>query len=222
VHLNRLESLSAALIELDEDLTLALTREILAEGEIAPVSILQTCQQAMRVVGERYERREYYLAGLILAGELFEEVLGLVQPYQKEAGGVEHAGTVVLGTVAGDIHNIGKNMFGTALQTFGFTVTDLGVDVPVERFVEEVERVRPDLVGLSGLITPAFHSMKATVEALRARGSVLENIPPIIIGGATIDDKVCRYAGADSWSTDAMEGVRICQRLVAERGKRSL
>jgi len=220
--LNGLESLSTALIELDEDLTLRLTGEILAEGEVAPLAILQACQQAMRVVGERYERREYYLAGLILAGELFKAILDLVQPYQEDAQGVEHAGTIVLGTVAGDIHDIGKNIFGTALRTFGFTVADLGVDVSAERFLEEVGRLHPDLVCMSGLITTAYHSMKATVELLRAHAPALRYVPPIVLGGATIDEEVCRYAGADSWSTDAMEGVRICQRLVAARGKRSL
>ena len=117
--------------------------------------------------------------------------------------------------MAGDIHDIGKNMFSTALRTFGFSVIDLGVDVAPEQFLEEVQRSRPDVLCLSGLITTAYHSMKHTVELIRANGAQLDFVPPIVLGGATIDDEVCHYAGADSWSTDAMEGVRICERLAS-------
>jgi methanogenic corrinoid protein MtbC1 len=212
-----LESLTTALVELDEDRTLELTREVLAEGNTTSLAILQTCQQAMRVVGERYERGEYYLAALILAGEIFSEISELVQPEQVPDVQGEPVGVIVLGTVAGDIHDIGKNMFGQALRAFGFTVVDLGVDVPKERFLEEVIRSRPDVVCLSGLISIAFESMKNTADLLRAHGTELGYVPPVILGGGTIDNEVCRYAGADSWSTDAMEGVSICERLVTER-----
>lgn len=212
--MNELEALGEALIELDEEQTIALTGEILARGEVPSSSILNACQQAMRVVGERYERQEYYLAGLILAGELFKEVLNLVQPEQDQYPRDGTTGTILLGTVAGDIHDIGKNLFGTALRGFGFTVIDLGVDVPNEEFLRKVENVRPDVVCLSGLITTAFHSMKATTELIRARGPRLGRVPPIVLGGGTVEDQVCRYVGADSWSNDAMEGVRICQRFV--------
>ena len=212
---DQLESLSSALIELDEEATLSWAKRLIAEGDVTPLAIVQACQRAMRVVGERYERHEYYLAGLIVAGELFKEVLDLLEPSQVQAPVGEHAGTIVLGTVAGDIHDIGKNMFASALRTFGFTVIDLGVDVPPEQFVEEVGRSRPDVVCLSGLITTAYHSMKQTVDQIRAKSAGLGVVPPIVLGGATIDDEVCHYAGADSWSTDAMEGVRICERLAA-------
>ncbi len=212
---DELEALSSSLVELDEKATLDRAEGLVARGDVTPLAIVQACQRAMRVVGERYERHEYYLAGLIVAGELFKEVLDLLEPSQIELPVGEHAGSVVLGTVAGDIHDIGKNMFASALRTFGFSVTDLGVDVAPERFVEEVRRSRPDVVCLSGLITTAYHSMKHTVELLRADGAGLESVPPIVLGGATIDDEVCHYAGADSWSTDAMEGVRICERLSA-------
>ena len=146
-----LKSLRTALIELDESRTLDLTRRLLAQGRVAPVSILSTCQQALKVVGERYERQEYFLSGLIMAGELFKEVLDLVQPAQEQTQPGTAAGTVVLGTVAGDIHDIGKNMFATSLRGFDFKVIDLGVDVSPERFLAEVGRSRPDVVCLSGL-----------------------------------------------------------------------
>lgn len=212
---DELEFLSSALIDLDEEATLEWTRRLMGEGDVTPLAIVQACQRAMRVVGERYERHEYYLAGLIVAGELFKEVLDLLEPGQADTPMGEPAGTVVLGTVAGDIHDIGKNMFASALRTFGFSVIDLGVDVPPERFLEEVRRSQPDVICLSGLITTAYHSMKHTVELIRANAAQLDFVPPIVLGGATIDDEVCHYAGADSWSTDAMEGVRICERLAA-------
>jgi dimethylamine corrinoid protein len=224
-----LDELRMALIELDESRTLELTRELVARGEATSLSILNTCQQALKVVGERYEREEYYIAGLIMAGELFKEVLDLVPPPPEQSPHGESSGTVVLGTVAGDIHDIGKNLFGTSLRGFGFNVIDLGVDVSPERFLEEVRESQPDVVCLSGLIMAAFESMKATVTLLRAHEAELGYRPPVVLGGGTIDGRICQYCGADSWSTDAMEGVRICQNLVAsaygrssERGDRQL
>ena len=210
-----LDGLRGALIELDEGRTLDLTRELLAQGKATPLSILNTCQQALKVVGERYERQEYFISGLIMSGELFKEVLDLVQLPQEQTPPGESAGTVVLGTVAKDIHDIGKNLFSTSLKGFGFKVIDLGVDVSAEAFLEEVSRSRPDVVGLSGLIMAAFESMKEIVSLLRDHEAELGYRPPVILGGAIIDGRVCEYCGADSWSTDAMEGVRICQELAA-------
>jgi dimethylamine corrinoid protein len=220
--MDELDALAEALVELEEKETLRLTREILAQGDKTPAAILQACQNAMKVVGERYQRQEYYLSGLILAGEIFTEVLELARPGEDQPLVGEPAGVILLGTVAGDIHDIGKNMFATTLRSMGLSVIDVGVDVPKERFLQEVRRSRPDIVCLSGLITTAFHSMKATIELLRAHESELGYMPPVVLGGGTIDDKVCGYAGADSWSTDAMEGLRICQRFMrARRGESS-
>ena len=209
-----LDALRLALVELDEQRTLDLVPELLGQGA-SPLSILNSCQQALRVVGERYERQEYYISGLIMAGELFKEVLDLVQPLYDESARQETTGTIVLGTVARDIHDIGKNLFATSLRGYDFNVIDLGVDAPPERFLEEVRRSRPDVVCLSGLILAAFESMKQTVTLLRSHQDELGYRPPIVLGGGTMDGRVCDYCGADSWSTDAMEGVRICQDLVA-------
>jgi len=214
-----LGALSAAIVELDEDRSLDLTRQVLAEGATTPLVILKTCQQAMKLVGERYERGEYALAALILAGEVFRGVSELVQPEPVEDFQGEPVGVIVLGTVAGDIHDIGKNMFGQALRTFGFTVVDLGEDVKDERFLEAVRTHRPDVLCLSGLISIAFESMKRVVDLVRADSRELGYMPPVVLGGGTVDSEVCQYAGADSWSTDAMEGVRICEGLVTERGR---
>jgi dimethylamine corrinoid protein len=208
------EDLRIALIELDEKRTLQLARELMAKGEAASPSILGACQNALRVVGERYERQEYYLSALIMAGEIFRRVLELVEPAVEPAPGGKPVGTVVLGTVAGDIHDIGKNMFGTSLRACGFTVVDLGVDVSPQRFLDEVGRHRPDVVGLSGLIMRAVEGMKATVALLKDSEPELGYRPPVVVGGAIIDSRICQYCGADSWSADAIEGVRICERLV--------
>ena len=209
-----LESLRSALIELDEGDTLESTRVLLAQGIVTPHSILTACQDALRVVGERYEREEYFISGLIMAGELFKEVLEIVQPSYEQTTGGKAAGTILLGTVAKDIHDIGKNLFGTSLRGFGFKVIDLGVDVPPERFLDEVRRSKAEVVCLSGLIAAAFESMKLTVDLLRAHEDDLGYRPHVVIGGAIIDGRVCEHVGADSWSTDAMEGVRICQSLL--------
>jgi methanogenic corrinoid protein MtbC1 len=145
---------------------------------------------------------------------VFQGVYELVQPGSVEDFQGEPVGVVVLGTVAGDIHDIGKNKFGQALRTFGFTVVDLGEDVRDDRFLEAVRQYRPDVLCLSGLISIAFESMKKVIDLVRAHSQELGYMPPVVLGGGTVDSEVCHYAGADSWSTDAMEGVRICESLV--------
>ncbi len=217
--MSTLDSLYLALIDLDEELTLKLAREALERGETAPRMILNTCQQALRMVGERYERKEYYLAALVMAGELFNEVLEVVQPLQEPSEPDGSSGTIVLGTVSGDIHDIGKNVFGTALRSYAFNVIDLGVDVSKERFLVEVRRSRPDVVCLSGLIMAAFESMKTTTKLIRLHSADLGYRPPVVLGGGTMDSDICDFVGADSWSTDAMEGVRICQDLTGRESE---
>jgi methanogenic corrinoid protein MtbC1 len=212
---DQLKAITGALIELDEEETLRLVRGALAQDEPS-LSLVHACDEAMRAIGERYQRREYYLSGLILAGEIFSEVLELVQPQLERELVGEASGTVLLGTVAGDIHDIGKNLMATMLRSFGFTVHDLGIDVPPSAFVHAALEWRPDIVGLSGLITASFAGMKATTALLKAEPK-LAPPPFVILGGGIVDEAVRDYVGADSWSADAMEGVRICQRLVADR-----
>jgi methanogenic corrinoid protein MtbC1 len=124
-----------------------------------------------------------------------------------------------VGTVSGDIHDIGKNMVGMLLACHGFTVIDLGVDVPPADFAAKAIDVKPDMVGLSGLITASFESMKNTVSVLRAEAQKHHLTFPIIIGGGMIDEQVCAFVGADYWVADAMSGVRLCQRLMAQRSE---
>ncbi|MBC7294586.1 MAG: cobalamin B12-binding domain-containing protein [Thermoleophilia bacterium] len=172
-------------------------------------------------MGERYDRQEIFLSGLIMAGEIFRGIMELAQPGLETELAGDASGRVLLGTVQGDIHDIGKNMAVLAFRTFGFTVYDLGVNVPPEEFLEAAKSFAPDIVGLSGLISPAFTAMRTTTALLREHQPELNPMPVIVIGGGTIDEEVARYVGADFWTTDAMKGVRICQQVLEERGQRS-
>jgi methanogenic corrinoid protein MtbC1 len=210
-----------ALVDLDEESTLELAQRALAEDQVTPLMMLNTCQQALRMVGERYERGKYFLTALVMAGELFKEVLELTPPIREVANTPESSETILLGTVSADIHDIGKNVFKTALQSYGFRVVDLGVDVSKERFLEAVEVEHPRVVCLSGLILVAFESMRETTLLIRSHQEEIGYRPAVVIGGGTVDSDVCAWVGADSWSTDAMEGVRICQELIGQAGKKT-
>jgi methanogenic corrinoid protein MtbC1 len=205
------------LADLEEDAVLKLVRQRVAAGE-DPLQIIQDCNAGMRQVGERYEQRQYFLSGLIMAGEIFREVMELMQPVLEGQSSKQASGRVLLGTVQGDIHDIGKDMVGLLLTCYGFTVIDLGVDVAPTAFVEQVFVHRPAIVGLSGVLTASHAVMRETVALLRARAQPANLTFPIIIGGGMIDDQICRYVGADYWVADAMSGVHLCQKLIADAG----
>jgi len=204
------------LADLEEEAVLKLVREKLKTGH-DPLQILEECNEGMKLVGQRYERGEYYIAGLIMSGEIFREVVEIIQPLMAKKAEEKSYGRVMMGTVSGDIHDIGKNMAGMLLSCYGFKVIDLGVDVLPAEFAAKAVELKPDIVGLSGLITASFEMMKQTISALRAEAEKHSLTFPIIIGGGMIDDQVCRYVGADHWSKDAMAGVRLCQNLMSDR-----
>jgi methanogenic corrinoid protein MtbC1 len=209
------EALVEGLAELEEEKVLALVQERLASGA-DPLDIIRDCQAGMRRVGERYAAGKYYLSGLIMSGEIFREVVELAQPALEQGRSDETFGRVVLGTVQGDIHDIGKNMFAMLLSCYGFSVIDLGVDVPLDDFATRAIAARPDIVGLSGLLTISVDAMRDTVAALRREAARAGLTFPILIGGSQLDETIFRYVGADYWSTEAMDGVRICQRLLGQ------
>ena len=202
--------------DLQEQAVLSMVRRLLDDG-VDPLSIIYACDRGMRRVGERYAQGEYYIAALIMAGEIFRQVVEMVEPHLTIKAPEEASGYVLLGTVQGDIHDIGKGVFGMLLVCHGFRVTDLGVDVPPSRFVDAARAERPDIVGLSGLLTSAYDHMRETVAALRRATADWEEPPHLIVGGGQIDEEICRYVGADDWRLDAMDGVHLCQRLMAER-----
>lgn len=208
--------LALLVAELEEDTALELVQQRLKAGD-DPLQIINECNEGMRMVGQRYEQGEYFVAGLIMSGEIFREVVELVQPLIEQQSRGNASGRVLVGTVSGDIHDIGKNMFGMLLSCHGFDVTDLGVDVSPEIFANKAIEVKPDIVGLSGLITASFETMRDTVTALHAQAKAHKLSFPIIIGGGMIDDQVCQYVGADYWMPDAMAGVRLCEELLKDK-----
>ncbi len=209
-------ALITRLADLDETYVLNTVQRLLEKGE-DPLHIIKACEQAMVLVGERYEKRKYYLSGLIMAGEILRRVMSMCQPFMEASLTGSASGSVLMGTVEGDIHNTGKRMVAVALRCYGFTVEDLGEDVPPQRFVERVRENPPDVVGLSGLITVAYDSMKETVRLLKEQARPNEPAIPVIIGGSLLNQKICDFIGADYWTKDAMEGVRICQQIVERK-----
>ena len=202
--------LIAAIADLEEETTLALVRQRIATGD-DPLRIIQDCQEALHQVGLRYEQHKYYLAGLIMGGEILYQVMAMVQPLIERQVSGHASGSILLGTVQGDIHDLGKNIVNMLLSCHHFSVHDLGVDVSPATFGEQAAEIRPDIVCLSGLLTSAYDAMHETVALLRAQGYR----GPVIIGGGQLNEQVFQYVGADYWTTDAMAGVELCKKLVS-------
>ena len=212
-HPNARARLVAKIADLQELEALALVNERVNQGG-NPLLIVEDCQEGLRQVGERYEKREYYLSGLIMAGEIFREVMEILQPIIQVQFHNNETGTILLGTVRGDIHDIGKNSLSMLLTSYGFTVHDLGVDVPQAEFLLKAIQIKPDIIGLSGLLTSSFDPMRETIKLIRNSGERGVSNLPIVIGGNQLNEQVCQYVGADYWVTDAMTGVRLCQQLM--------
>ncbi|MCB9418623.1 MAG: cobalamin B12-binding domain-containing protein [Ardenticatenaceae bacterium] len=211
-------TLIAYVADLKEDEVLSLVKARVTAGN-DPLAIIEDCQEGLRQVGERYERQQYYLSGLIMAGEIFREVMEIVQPVIEENFTGNETGTILLGTVRGDIHDIGKNNLSMLLTCYGFSVYDLGVDVPPSEFLLQAIQVRPNIIGLSGLLTSSYDAMKETIDMIRISGDKAVRQIPIVIGGNQLNEQVCRYVGADYWVNDAMTGVRLCQDLLNGRSQ---
>jgi methanogenic corrinoid protein MtbC1 len=207
------QELIDAIANMDEEGALALTKDLLAAGA-SPTQILDDCRSAMEVVGSRFEHGEYFIPELILAGEMLKNVSAEVKPYMTGAQEASNKlGKVLVGTVKGDIHDIGKDIVVFMLDVNGFDVKDLGIDVPVENFVDAVRDWQPQVIALSGFLTLSYDAMKDTVAALDAAG--LRNGVKIMVGGGTVDEQVCKYAGADAFGMDAMSAVSLAKSWVA-------
>lgn len=206
-------TLIAHVADLNEKEVLSLVETRIACGH-NPLAIIEDCQEGLRQVGERYERQEYYLSGLIMAGEIFREVMELAQPIIENQFTGNESGTILLGTVKGDIHDIGKNNLSMLLTCYGFSVRDLGVDVSPADFLLQAIQTKPDIIGLSGLLTSSYDAMRETIHLIRHSGNPTITSIPIIIGGNQLNEQVCQYVGGDYWVTDAMTGVRLCQSLL--------
>jgi 5-methyltetrahydrofolate--homocysteine methyltransferase len=163
----------------------------------------------VEIVGQRFEAGRYFLPELIMAGEMLKKISQIAKPFLKRecSTKADVRGKVVIGSVKGDIHDIGKDIVTFMLEINGFEVHDLGVDVPAEKFVDAIKTVQPDIVGMSALLTTAFESMKNTVEVIKNAG--LRDGVKIMVGGGTVDEKVKQYSGADAYGADAVAAVKL-------------
>ncbi|WP_407313554.1 B12-binding domain-containing protein [Desulfosporosinus sp. SB140] len=205
-----LEVLTQAIGDLDEGQVVKLLEEFVAsEPSSAEANqVVGACQRGMSIVGDFFEKKEYYVGDLIFAGELLNRAIEILKPV---IGGENNTkvGSVVVGTVQGDMHDIGKNIFASMVEAAGFVVYDLGIDVPPAAFVEKIKEVKPEILGMSGVLTLAIDSMKATVKALEEAG--MRDQVKVIIGGNPVTEDACKQIGADTFTTNAAEGVKICQ-----------
>jgi methanogenic corrinoid protein MtbC1 len=204
-------NLVQALSELKEEEALQITNKRLEANE-DPNEILADARSGMGIVGKRFASGEYFIPDLIYSGEILKQVTDLVKPKLVKGKEVKKLGKIVLGTVAGDIHDIGLNIVEFMLDTNGFEVYNLGVDVPANKFVEKAKETNAPVVALSGFLTLAFDSMKETVKALENAG-IRKNVK-IMIGGGQIDDQVRSYTGADAYGKDAVAAVTLAKEWI--------
>jgi methanogenic corrinoid protein MtbC1 len=209
-----LSLITNAVGDLDEDLVKGVLNELAASGPSLDEAqrVVAACQQGMDIVGEKYENGEYFVGDLIFAGELLADCIDILKPFIG-SGSTGNRGAIVLGTVEGDIHDIGKNIFKSMSEAAGFEIVDLGIDQKPEAFVEAVKKSNAKIVGLSGVLTLSIDSMKRTIEALNA--SDLRGGVKVIIGGNAASEDACSYVGADSWTRNAAEAVKTCGGWVA-------
>jgi 5-methyltetrahydrofolate--homocysteine methyltransferase len=201
------EALTDAIVGMREDEAMGLVTSML-EGGTEPTEVLEQAKAAMTVLGERFECEEAFIPELIMGGEIMKNIAAELAPHLKGTGGDATRGTVVIGTVQGDIHDIGKDIVVMMLGINGYEVHDLGVDVPIESFVSAIKEHEAGIVGLSGLLTLAFDSMKATVDGLETAG--LREKVKIMVGGAPADAQVQDYTGADGWGNDVGQALKLC------------
>lgn len=203
------EKLINAIADKHEEEALKLVDEMLAAG-VDPQLILDAGKEAMIIVGKRFEDEIYFLPELIFTGETLRKIAEIVKPkIQGKAAETKPLAKVVIGTVNGDIHDIGKDIVSFLLDVNNFEVHDLGINVPAEKFVEKIKDIQPEIVGLSGFLTLAFDSMRNTVNAIKEAG--IRDDVKIMIGGAQMDDKVSSYVGADAFGNDATVAVNLAK-----------
>jgi len=200
------KELTDAIVGMDEAEAMRLVGAMLDAGA-DPSDVLEEAKAAMTVLGDRFEREEVFIPELIMGGEIMKGIADELKPRLKGEESVQKRGTIVLGTVAGDIHDIGKDVVVMMLEVSGYDVLDLGIDVPIDKFVAAIDELKPEVVGLSGLLTLAFDSMKATVDGIAAAGK--RDQVKIMIGGSPVDEQVCTYAGADGWGRDAAAALSL-------------
>lgn len=202
------EALAEAMGELEEDTVVELLKQVMAEGGQDAQRAMDACQKGMDVVGARFADGEYFVGDLIYAGELMTQAVGILKDALVQGDGAGEKTPMILCTVKDDLHDIGKNIVKAMLEAAGFDVLDLGIDVAPATIVEAVKKNNIKIVGLSGVLTLALDSMKATVEALKAEG--LEDVK-VIIGGAPVTEEAKAFTGADEWAHNPQKTVQVCK-----------
>jgi 5-methyltetrahydrofolate--homocysteine methyltransferase len=200
--------LAKLLSDLKEPEALQFVEKALAKG-VDPAALLEEAREGMALVGERFARQEYFIPDLIFSGEILKGIVKMLEPRLKKGKEQKRLGKAVIGTVAGDIHDIGKDLVVFMLDVSGFEVLDLGIDVPAQKFVDAIKQSGSKIVGLSGFLTLAFDSMKETIDAIQEAG--LRDKVKIMIGGGQIDEQVKRFTGADAYGRDAMAAVQLAK-----------
>ena len=204
------ENLTELVIELEVDDIADAVKEALNEGKDA-FEILNSLTKGMDEVGRRYEEKEYYLTELVLAGETMKEAFNVLKPALAAAGKAEDSVKIILATVKGDNHDIGKNILGSLLLSSGFELYDLGMDVDENTIIEKVKETGADIIALSTLLTMTVEHIKVVHEALQAAG--LRDKVKLIVGGAPLNMELAKRLGADDFADDAVDGVRHIKRL---------
>ncbi len=205
------EELTQAVVDMREDDALAIVDRLLAEGA-DPVGILDACKQAMDVIGERFAGGEAFIPELIMAGEIMQEISGKLKPHLVSVPAEEKVGVVVIGTVEGDIHDIGKDIVATMLDLAGFDVVNLGVDVKVDAFIETAREKQAQIIAMSCLLTSAIDAMERIVAAAGEAG--MRDDVKLMIGGAPITEQIVAYTGADGFGKDAVAAVELAKQWI--------
>jgi len=205
------EDLKKAFLGMKRQKTIDLVKAALESGA-EPLVILGACREAMEEVGKKFETGEFFLSELIYSAEVFKAVSAVLEPVLISSRTPETFGSVVFGTPRGDIHDLGKNIVVTMMRAHGFSVHDVGVDVPPERLVEEIQRTGSHILALSALITPAFVSMKKAVSLLQEKG--LREKTFVIIGGGVTTDFARKEVGADAQTLDPTKAIRFCRQYL--------
>jgi 5-methyltetrahydrofolate--homocysteine methyltransferase len=200
--------LAKLLSDLKEPEALKFVEKALGE-KVDPEVLLGEAKEGMNIVGQRFASEEYFIPDLIFSGEILKGIVKMLEPHLKKGEEAKRLGKVIIGTVNGDIHDIGKDLVVFMLDVNGFEVIDLGIDVPVRKFVDTIRETGSKVVGLSGFLTLAFQSMKDTIDAIIEAG--LRDDIKIMIGGGQIDEQVKGFTGADAYGKDAMEAVKLAK-----------
>jgi methanogenic corrinoid protein MtbC1 len=199
------------LSDLKEQEALEYVEKALGKGT-DPMALLEETKEGMNIVGEKFSSGEYFIPDLVFSGEILKGLVKILEPHLKKGEEAERRGKVIIGTVAGDIHDIGKDLVVFMLDVNGFDVIDLGIDVPIQKFVDTIKESGSTIVGLSGFLTLAYQSMKDTVDAIKKAG--LRDGVKIMIGGGQIDEKVRGFTGADAYGKDAMAAVKLANEWI--------